>query len=147
MQMPEIAQTILIDAPAQLVWDSLTRTELMTQWMGDSEMAVEVETDWVVGKPIVVRGFHHVRFQNIGVVLEFNPIARLVYTHLSSLSRLPDEPGSYTTLEFNLRSAGAATSLDFLATGFPTESIFKHLQFYWGGTLQVLKQTVERRLS
>lgn len=145
--MSKLDRTTLINAPAHLVWDSLTRAELMKQWMGDPEMAVEVETDWIVGKPIVVRGFHHVRFKNSGVVLEFNPTTRLAYTHLSSLSRLPDEPGSYTTLEFNLSSTGDATSLGFVATGFPTDSIYKHLRFYWGGTLQILKQSVERRLS
>ncbi|WP_268761792.1 hypothetical protein [Frateuria sp. Soil773] len=37
--------TLSIGAPAEVVWESLTRAGLMTQWMGEPEMAIEVETD------------------------------------------------------------------------------------------------------
>jgi uncharacterized protein YndB with AHSA1/START domain len=134
----------LIDAPAPLVWDSLVHTEKMKVWMGVPEMEIEIETDWKVGNPMVVSGIHHLRFRNIGVVLAFKHVERLSYTHLSSLSRLPDEPGNFTTLTFSLTPQGEATSLTLVVTGFPTVSIFKHLQFYWAGTLGVLKQFAER---
>lgn len=146
--MPQsFEQTVIINAPASFVWDSLTQVEQMKDWMGEPEMEVGIETDWAVGGRIIVRGVHHVPFENTGTVLEFNPMTRLAYTHLSSLSRLPDEPKSYTTLEFYLVSTSDATSLTLVAIGCPTESIFQHLQFYWGGTLEILKQVVERRLS
>ena len=93
-------QSILISAPASAVWESMTEARLMQEWMGDPEMAVRVETDWTVGGAVVVRGFHHVPFENTGTVLAFEPGKQLAYTHLSSLSRLPDEPASYTTLAF-----------------------------------------------
>lgn len=112
--------------------------------MGEPEMEIGIETDWKVGSPIVVSGFHHLHFRNVGVILEFKPIERLSYTHLSSLSQLPDEAGNFTTLAFSLASQGEATSLTLLVTGFPTVSIFKHLQFYWVGTLGILKQFTER---
>lgn len=73
-------------------------------------------------------------------------MVRLTYTHLSSLSRLPDNPENHTTLKFTLDSIGGTTSLSLVVTGFPSDTIFKHLQFYWGGTLDILKQHVERRL-
>ncbi|MFC4311118.1 SRPBCC domain-containing protein [Steroidobacter flavus] len=142
-----IEQAIVIDAPASVVWENLTRIELMKEWMGDPEMALEIETDWTVGHQIVISGFHHVRFKNRGRVVAFEPMQRLAYTHLSSLSRLPEVPGSYTMLEFTLAAVNRATALQFQASGFPTESIFKHLQFYWGGTLPVLKRTIEQRVS
>jgi len=41
--------------------------------------------------------------------------------------------------------ANDGTSLKLRGSGFPTASIFKHLKFYWGGTLEILKQHVERR--
>lgn len=146
--IPELfEQAVIVDAPAEHVWACLTRPELMKEWMGEPEMALEIEASWVVGTPIVMRGFHHAPFRNVGTVLEFNPTSRLSYTHLSSLSRLPDEPASYTTLDFRLDSTGDTTSLKLVASGFPTASIFRHLQFYWGGTLEILKQTTERRLS
>lgn len=138
-------QTLLIHAPVNAVWDDLTQGELMKEWMGEPEMSIEVETDWAVGSPFTVRGFHHVPFQNTGAVLEYQPMARLAYTHLSSLSRLPDLPENYTTLQFALECIGHTVSLTLVATGFPSEAIFKHLQFYWSGTLEILKQHVERR--
>lgn len=134
-----------INAPIARVWDSLTDIEQMKAWMGEPEMALEIDTDWVIGSPIVVRGFLHAPFKCTGMVLAFEPTTCLAYTQLSSLSRLPDKPSSYTTLEFRMALVDDATSLKLRASGFPTASIFKHLEFYWGGTLEVLKRHVERR--
>jgi uncharacterized protein YndB with AHSA1/START domain len=117
----------------------------MKEWLGDPELELQIETDWRVGGSIVVRGLHYARFENRGVVLEADAPRRLRYTHSSSLSRLPDRPESYTTLDFRLRVAGAATELTLVMTGFPTASIFKHLELYWRGTLAVLKRHAERR--
>lgn len=134
----------LIKAPRPLVWDSLIDTGKMKLWMGEPEMEIGIETDWQVGSAMVVSGLHHLPFRNIGVVLECKPMERLSYTHLSSLSQLPDEPENFTTLTFSLAPQGDATLLTLMAAGFPTVSIFKHLQFYWAGTLGILKQFAER---
>lgn len=135
----------IIDSPIERVWDALTDIEQMKAWMGEPEMALEIDADWAIGSPIVVRGVHHASFKNTGMVLALEPPTRLAYTHLSSLSRLPDEPSSYTTLEFRMTPVDDATSLKLRASGFPTASIFKHLEFYWGGTLEVLRRHVERQ--
>lgn len=140
-------KTVHVAAPAEQVWACLTELELMKAWMGEPEMALAIETSWIVGTPIVTRGVHHAPFCVVGRVLEFNPTSRLVYTHLSSLSRLPDEPASYTTLDFRLEPTGDTTCLRLVVSGFPTDSIFRHLHLYWGGTLEILKEMVERRLS
>lgn len=140
-------QSITIGASAERVWEYLTRPELIKTWMAWPEMGLEIETDWVIGSPIVMRGFHHVRFENRGTVLEFVPASRLAYTHLSSLSRLPDVSESYSLLEFFLKSEGGATALNLRVSGFPTSSILKHLQFYWGGAMVELRRTVERNLG
>jgi hypothetical protein len=113
--------------------------------MGEPEMAVEVATDWSVGSPIVIRGFHHEPFENRGTVLCFEPNRLLRYTSLSSVSRLPDEPGSYSDFEFELAPVEERTSLTVTVRGFPTESIYKHLEFYWRGTVGILKKLVEER--
>jgi len=139
-------QSVMIDAPVRFVWEQLTRTERMKEWMGEPEMEIEIDTDWDVGGPIAVSGLlHHVRIRNAGVVLEFKPPTSLSYTHLSSLSRLPDEPESYTTLSFRLQPVDDLTSLTLVATGFPTVTILKHLQLYWRGTLGILKRHTEQR--
>lgn len=133
-----IVESTMIDAPVAIVWENLTRPELMRRWMGGPEMKLEVEVDWRIGGKLSVRGIHTGRFENRGTVLAFEPQVRLSYTHLSSVSRLPDQPGSYSVFEFRLTPAGEQTRLDFEASGFPTEVIFKHLAFYWGGTLDAI---------
>jgi uncharacterized protein YndB with AHSA1/START domain len=138
-------QTILIDAPIEVVWDSLSIPERMKAWMGEPELEIGVDTDWSVGGTIMIRGHHHVRFENRGTVLEFVPRTRLCYTHLSSLSRLSaDEHANYTTLEFSLAPMDDTTSLTLAITGFPTESIFRHMDLYWRGTLEVLRLHAEQ---
>ncbi len=122
-------QSVTIDAPARFVWEQLTRTERMKEWMGEPGMEIEIDTDWNVGGPIAVSGLlHHARVRNAGVVLEFKPPTRLSYTHLSSLSRLPDEPESYTTLAFAVQPEDDRTSLTLVR-----------------GTLGILKQQTEQR--
>jgi uncharacterized protein YndB with AHSA1/START domain len=144
--MPQrFVHTVVIDAPPWFVWESLTRTERIKEWIADPQMEIAIETDWSVGGPIIMRGFHHVPFTNSGLVLAFEPPTRLSYTHLSSISRLPSRPESYTTLDFHLDPVGHHTSLELAATGFPTEAIFKHLEFYWRATLEILKQHAQRR--
>ncbi|MEX2506752.1 MAG: SRPBCC domain-containing protein [Pseudohongiellaceae bacterium] len=139
----EFEQSIAIRAPAELVWAYLSQVELMKAWMSGPEMGLEIETDWKVGAPITMRGFHHTSFTNTGKVLAFNPETRLVYTHLSSLSRLPEEPESYVTFEFILIPEQRDTILKLKAIGSPTMSIFKHLEFYWRTALETLKQHVQ----
>lgn len=138
-------ETVVISAAPPVVWDTLVRPERMKVWLGEPELGLEITTDWHVGGPIVVRGFHHERFENKGAVLRFEVPKRLSYTHLSSLSRLPDRPESYTTLDFDLHPLGDATSLTLTMTGFPTTTIFKHLDFYWKGTLAVLKRHAQQQ--
>lgn len=141
--LKKIEHSILIDAPLSAVWEALTRPELMKQWMGEPEMGIEISTDWTVGSPILIRGFHHANFENRGTVLQFEPRAVVRYSHLSSLSRLPDTPESYSVFEFRLEPLADDTSLTVIVTGFPTETIFKHLDFYWRGTIRVLQRFLD----
>lgn len=142
---PPFEESVCIDAPASAVWEHLTSVALMPAWMADPAMALEVQTDWTVGSHVLMHGIHHGPFRNSGRVLAFDPCRRLAYTHLSSLSRLPDQPASYTTLDFTLAPVAEGTSLRLVACGFPTEAVFRHLRFYWGGALACLKRCVESR--
>lgn len=137
-------KTVQVGAPAAVVWRALTDTALVQQWM--SATGVEIDTDWRTGSPIRISGSsNRVAFENSGTIVLADEEKLLQYTHLSSLSRLPDVPGSYTTLRFSLEAKGDLTNLTLRITGFPTESIYKHLAFYWNVTLELLKQFVEKR--
>jgi uncharacterized protein YndB with AHSA1/START domain len=134
-----------INAPPSEVWRALTDPDLMKRWMAEPVMRIEITSDWNVGSPIVVKGHHNnVDFQNKGTILQFEPYSILRYSHLSSISRLPDRAENYTMIEFRLeRTEGNSTSLTVSTSNFPAESAFEHWQFYWRTTIGVLKRSIE----
>jgi uncharacterized protein YndB with AHSA1/START domain len=140
-----IDRTIIIKAAPSTVWGTLTNPDLIKQWMAEPEMEIEIITDWKVGSPIVIKGFHHLKFENKGIVLQFEPNKVLKYSHLSSLSRLPDKPENYSITEFRLTLLENQTSLTLSLTNFPTETIFKHLDFYWRTNREIIKTLVEKQ--
>ena len=144
MTYDPIEHTVAIDAPPEAVWHVLTDPAAMARWLGEPQMEVEVVPDWRDGGSLRIRGFHHARFENRGAVHRYDPPRRLCYTQLSSLSRLADEPQNHTVFDFRLRPEGSGTVLTLHISGFPTESIFKHLAFYWRVTVNILKQRAER---
>jgi uncharacterized protein YndB with AHSA1/START domain len=141
-----INKVISINAPAVYVWEALTNVELVQQWMAEEK--ITITTSWEIGSPITIKGDEHwVYFENNGKVLLFEPEKVLSYTHLSSLSKLKDEPESHTVFTFTLTPSASQTVLALELSGFATESILKHLAFYWTVTLEVLKKFVEERIT
>lgn len=139
-----IIKTVTINAAPSKVWAALTKPELMRQWM--SETPIDIITDWKIGSPITIRGdWYKAGFENKGVVIEFVPERIVKYSHLSSLSRLKDEPENYTVLEFSLTPEDGQTSLTLTLSNFPTEAIYKHFAFYWSVGLELLRKFVEQQ--
>ena len=139
------SKTVTINAPASQVWQVLTTPELMKKWMMP-DIEINIITDWKVGSPILMHGkMNGKNFVNKGTVLQFEPEKTLQYTHLSSISRLPDRPESYSTMEFDLQPNENQTRLTLRLKNFPTESIYKHLTFYWTVTLEIIKRLVEEQ--
>ena len=139
---PIANKTIEINAAPSKVWDALTNPELMKRWMSETE--IKITTDWEVGNPFIIHGnLHGINFENNGTVLQFEREKVLKYSHLNSLSRLPDEPRNYSMIEFTLAPRENQTSLTVTLSNFPTESIYKHLVFYWNVTLEILKRRME----
>jgi uncharacterized protein YndB with AHSA1/START domain len=90
------AQRTIPADPAR-VWRTLTSREGMKAYM----MGADVETDWKVGHPIVMRG--EVRgkaFEDKGEVRSFDPERKLSYTHESSAA-----PGQVHVVTFELAPA------------------------------------------
>ncbi|PQJ11831.1 SRPBCC domain-containing protein [Flavipsychrobacter stenotrophus] len=137
-----IYRSVTIHVLASKVWAALTVPELMKQWMSETE--IEVITEWKVGSPILIQGpWYKTGFKTYGTVLHNIPYSHLAYTHLSSLSRLPDKPEHYTTLDFRLTEQNNHTVVDLTLSNFPTYAINKHLAFYWNVAIVLLKKFVE----
>lgn len=138
-----IEKSILIQASPQELWKHLTTPALMKIWMGDAEMNIEVLSDLKPGSPITIRGFHHVQFENKGTILQLEPYTLFQYEYLSSMSHLENITENYTTVTFRLVQKERATELTVEAENFPTVEIYKHLEFYWNGTLQIIQLQIE----
>ncbi len=37
--------------------------------MGEPEIEIEIQTDWIVGNSFVIKGFHHGKFENKGEIV------------------------------------------------------------------------------
>ncbi len=135
---------VVVAAPPPVVWHALTDPAAMRVWMGEPEMAIDVATDWRPGSSIVISGVHHGPFCNRGIVLDAVPGALLRYTHLSSVSGLADIPAHYSVIAFALDAVDGGTAVRLRVERFPTETIYRHLNLYWRGTLDVFKAFVER---
>lgn len=145
--MQRIEKIVLINAPRSTVWDGLTNPSSIQQWMGTPEMRLQIISNWKVAEPILITGFLHGAFENKGTIVHFEPEHRLSYTHLSSSSRLPDEPRNYSVLCFELAEVAMQTSVTLTIDNFPTETIFKHLNFYWRTAMEVFKKFVENQYA
>lgn len=142
--MHTIEKTVVVAAPPSSVWAALTDPAAMSAWMGEPDMRIAVQTDWRPGAPIVVTGVHHGPFRNDGFVLDCVPERLLRYSHRSSVSQLPDTPDSDSEIAFALAPVDGGTAVHLAVRGFPTETIYRHLDLYWRGTLDVFKAFVER---
>lgn len=141
---PPIQKSILISASPQQVWKYLTQPELMVKWMGEPELRIDVSGNWETGKAILIKGFHHGPFENKGTVMQCDPGRLLQYSQLSSISNLPDVPGNYSIHTFSLEPQEEQTVLTVHIEQFPTETIYKHLAFYWEVTPGIIKTSIEK---
>lgn len=145
MSEPAVTKQVTIAAPPTKVWRALTDIDLMPQWMAETGM--EIITDWQVDHPIIMQGrWHKMRYKNVGVVLQFVPGEILSYSHLSSISRLPDLQENYAVLTFTLSPAAENTLVSLTLSNSPTFTIQKHLELYWNVTLEELRKFVEQQL-
>lgn len=139
-----INKTVLIKATPMEVWQALTWPPMMKKWMSDLE--IDINTDWEIHSAITIQGQEPTGkkgFTNNGIVLKFKPGHVLQYSHLSSLSDLADVPENYTLIEFKLAPDDNYTIVNLTLENFPTEAIYKHIDYYWTVTLDVLKQQLE----
>jgi uncharacterized protein YndB with AHSA1/START domain len=141
-----IEKIIIIHASPSTVWKALTDPGIMKQWMAEPEMEIEILTDWKIGNPIVIKAFHHVKFENKGTVLQFERDKVLQYNYLSSISHLPEIPENFTSIKFKLETLEDKTAVTLTLENFPTETILKHVELYWGTTLELMRSLIEKEL-
>lgn len=133
-----IYQTI-VKAPANAVWDALTKPELVRQYFFGSDQ----QTDWKPGSEILWTGDYEGKvYIDKGVVQEFVPNERLSYSYLSSWSDMEDKPENYLLVSYELRSVSDGTELIITQSNYDEEKA-KHSEANWAVVIDGLKKIVE----
>ena len=129
-----------IHAPASKVWEALTKPELIKQYFFGSD----VVTDWKVGSPIYYRGEWQGRsYEDKGTVLAVEQNKRLVSTHWSPLSGVPDTPENYHTVTYLLAEHNGSTDVTITQDHNASEDEKSHSEQNWQMVLDGLKKLLE----
>ena len=132
--------TILINAPTTVVWDALTKPDLIKQYL----FGTQVTTDWKEGSPITYKGIWEGKtYEDKGRVLQIESRKLLVSTFWSSLSGLPDVPENYQTVRYELSIEGIRTQLTVLQDNNSSQEQANHSEQNWTMVLEKLKQLLE----
>jgi uncharacterized protein YndB with AHSA1/START domain len=133
--------SITIAAPASAVWEALTTPALIKQWF----FGVDTETDWSEGGPLVHRGEYQGRsYEDKGTVLKVEPGRRLVHTHWSPVSGIPDREENYQEVTWSLDERDGSTRLTVSEVNLPSEEARATSERGWSAALAALKDLLER---
>jgi uncharacterized protein YndB with AHSA1/START domain len=130
-----------IAAPAEEVWEALTTPDLIEKWF----FGVRTETDWKVGSPIVHTGeWQGKPYVDKGEIVRFDPPKVLVHTHWSDISGVPDEPGNYQEVTWEVAELDAGTTeLTITEHNLPDEEAKTASEEAWQMVLTNLKELLE----
>ncbi len=132
--------SITIHAPASKVWEALTRPELIKKYLFGSD----VVTDWKVGSPILYRGeWQGKTFEDKGTVVHVEREKRLVSTHWSPLSGVPDTPENYHTVTYELSEHDGSTAMTITQDKNASEKEKAESEQNWKMILDGLKKLLE----
>lgn len=132
--------TTTINAPASKVWEAITKSELIKKYM----FGTDVISDWKVGSPIVYKGeWQGKPFEDKGQILEFVPGKRLVSTHWSPMSGVPDVPENYHKVTYELSERNGKTDVTIFQDNNASEEEKTHSEANWKTVLAGLKKLLE----
>ncbi len=132
--------SIVIDAPLSVVWEALTKKELVKQYF----FGTDLETTWEVGTPVFWRGeWQGKKYEDKGTVKVFKPLDTLTYDYFSSMSGESDVPEHYALLTYKVMPQGASTRVTIIQSNIKTEESAEHSKKNWTMVLQTLKQFLE----
>lgn len=135
-------RSILIKANAGSIWDVLTNTEKIKQYLFNSE----AETDWKVGKPVTFsRVSEGKKYVDKGKILEVVPQKLLKYSYFSSQEGYADIPENYSTITYSLEKQNENNiKLTYCREHIPIEFERKNQERFLPGMLENIKKLAEK---
>ncbi len=132
--------SVTLNATRNAVWRALTTPDQIRKWF----FGVETRTDWQVGGPIVHSGeWQGQPYEDKGTIVEFDPPRRLVHTHWSPLSGLPEAPENYQVVAWELEGPDGATVLTVSEENLLSEQAKATSETAWATVLENLRRLLE----
>lgn len=136
-----------VAAPRRIVWDVLTSNGSRPEIL----FGARVESEWRLGSAITWSGEYEGRtFEDHGRIVELEDLQepwRIVLTHFSPLSGLPDVPENYHSLRFELDEIDGGTRVTLDQDNNPTREAAEHSQANWAQMLRGVKTVAEREAA
>ena len=143
-----VANSIVIHAPAAKVWDTLVNPEQTVKYM----FGCVPVTDWKVGSPLLWKGkFDGIEMVAVkGAITEIRPEQYLAYTVIDPNDpKIPDIPENYLTVTYTLSTANGDTTLSVTQGDYSKvaegEKRYQHTvaDGGWDPILEQIKQLAE----
>ncbi len=132
--------SVLIDAPAERVWEALTKPEIIKRYF----FGTTTHTDWKIKGPIRFSGeFEGKTYEDEGTVLAFDPFDLIRYSYWSSMSGTENKPENYLTITYRLHREKNQTRLEITQENVRDEKSRLHSEENWRKVLANLKRVVE----
>lgn len=114
--MKSVTNVIRIKAPAQKVWDVLTKPEYTKQYM----FGCEPVTDWKSGSAVIWRGQYEGAAMDFvtGYVLEIQPYVKLKYSVIDPNAVYPKTPENHLNVTYLLNEVNGVTEFTVVQDGF-----------------------------
>lgn len=134
------AQSIVINAPIEKIWDALVNPDLIKQYM----FGTNVMSEWKEGSAITWKGeWQGKAYEDKGVILKLDKPHLLKYSHFSPLTGEPDLPENYHTVTIELSDQDGAVKVRLRQDNNATQEAKDHSEKNWGMMLADLKKLVE----
>lgn len=132
--------TIIINATIEKVWDGLVNPDIIKKYMFGSI----VRSEWREGSPIIWTGeWQGKSYEDRGVILPFDPLRSIQYSHFSPLSGLPDLPENYHLVTIELIADDGLVELTLLQDNNSSDEDRKHSEQNWNMMLAGMKKVIE----
>lgn len=143
-----ITNTIVIQAPAQSVWDALINPNQTKKYM----FGCETVSDWKVGSELLWKGEYEGKEMIFvkGTILKIEPEKFLAYTTIDPQSTIDDKAENYLTVTYELKTNSGQTTLTVTQGDYSlvAEGDRRYQESYNGGVgwnpiLKEIKKLVE----
>lgn len=133
--------SIVITAPASVVWDALTNPAIIKQYM----FGTDATSDWKKGSTVIYSGeWEGKPYKDTGVILEIDPNHVLVMDYSSSFSDVGDPSQGNRLITYRLEIQGGGTLLTVTQDNNPDADAALESTQNWQYILGELKKLLEQ---